>query len=302
MHEETRVNLRAAMRDEAFAHGICWLSGVRARAAGQDSVADLFERAATAQRDHHFSKLAELSGLAESVEDLLAEAIRLESKLDYADFARQAQAVGDTEAAELLTTIQAFREAQLEALRAARMRLQLITTEPATSEPSTTPRPTPEPPSDQPRQMVAPKPQSGQPQTADEAAPAPDHPSPLTDPATQQRAEAKPEAPAPADQEPSWEELAAGIETVPATQPEAESPIEHTDLPQAALETPPPVEQSVAPGQTQEEYRVLFVDKQTQKTGEGAAELEERLATLAQGGWRLTTTLGSQLILRREHR
>ena len=126
MHDETTRNVQAAMRDEAFGHAMFWVLAERAHAHDSHAAADLLERAAAARRDEHFVRLAELLPMSHSAEALLSEAIQLEAALDYSGYARSARAVGDTEAAELLMSIQAFREAQLEALRAARMRLQLV--------------------------------------------------------------------------------------------------------------------------------------------------------------------------------
>jgi hypothetical protein len=47
------------------------------------------------------------------------------------------------------------------------------------------------------------------------------------------------------------------------------------------------------------QYRVIYIDKPTQKTQQGANELEARLSVLAEQGWNLTATIGSQLILHR---
>jgi len=126
MHDETTRNVHAAMRDEAFGHAMFWVLAERAHAHDSHAAADLLERAAAARRDEHFVRLAELLPMSHAAEALLSEAIQLEAALDYSGYARSARAVGDTEAAELLMSIQAFREAQLEALRAARMRLQLV--------------------------------------------------------------------------------------------------------------------------------------------------------------------------------
>jgi hypothetical protein len=126
MHDETTRNVQAAMRDEAFGHAMFWVLAERAHAHDSHAAADLLERAAAARRDEHFVRLAELLPMSHAAEALLSEAIQLEAALDYSGYARSARAVGDTEAAELLMSIQAFREAQLEALRAARMRLQLV--------------------------------------------------------------------------------------------------------------------------------------------------------------------------------
>jgi rubrerythrin len=311
MHEETRINLRAAMRDEAYAHGMCWLSAVRARTAGQAAVADLFERAASAQRDQHFAKLAELSGLAESVEGLLAEAIRLESRINHTDFARQAQAVGDTEAAELLTTIQAFREAQLEALRAARMRLQLVTPELVAEQPPITEaEPSPAPVADTEEAII------DEENLTEEEAPLADDPTAVEEQAESEEQQATEHEPEPSLEEPATGSESAGPPDDPAIgEPESPAGVLPTDraevhAPEGSDEAvaatadmaPDPSESRSQPSQTREEYRVVFVDKQTQKSGEGAHELEQRLSDLARDGWRLTSALGSQLILRREAR
>lgn len=214
MHDETTRNVQAAMRDEAFGHAMFWVLAERAHAHDSHAAADLLERAAAARRDEHFVRLAELLPMSHAAEALLSEAIQLEAALDYSGYARSARAVGDTEAAELLMSIQAFREAQLEALRAARMRLQLV------MEPVVRP--------DAPEADLG----IGEPQAADE-------------------------------------------------------PVEE------------PTEETSQPAEHQQEYHVMYVDKQLRKTIDGARELEARLARLHTEGWELTATLGSQLILRR---
>lgn len=214
MHDETTRNVQAAMRDEAFGHAMFWVLAERAHAHDSHAAADLLERAAAARRDEHFVRLAELLPMSHAAEALLSEAIQLEAALDYSGYARSARAVGDTEAAELLMSIQAFREAQLEALRAARMRLQLVM-EPVV----------------------------------------------------------RPDVP----------EADLDIDELQAADEPAEEPTEETS----------------EPAEHQQEYHVMYVDKQLRKTIDGARELEARLARLHTEGWELTATLGSQLILRR---
>ncbi len=214
MHDETTRNVQAAMRDEAFGHAMFWVLAERAHAHDSHAAADLLERAAAARRDEHFVRLAELLPMSHAAEALLSEAIQLEAALDYSGYARSARAVGDTEAAELLMSIQAFREAQLEALRAARMRLQLVM-EPVV----------------------------------------------------------RPDVP----------EADLDIDELQAADEPAEEPAEETS----------------EPAEHQQEYHVMYVDKQLRKTIDGARELEARLARLHTEGWELTATLGSQLILRR---
>jgi hypothetical protein len=214
MHDETTRNVQAAMRDEAFGHAMFWVLAERAHAHDSHAAADLLERAAAARRDEHFVRLAELLPMSHAAEALLSEAIQLEAALDYSGYARSARAVGDTEAAELLMSIQAFREAQLEALRAARMRLQLVM-EPVV----------------------------------------------------------RPDVP----------EADLDIDELQAADEPAEEPTEETS----------------EPAEHQQEYHVMYVDKQLRKTIDGARELEARLTRLHAEGWELTAALGSQLILRR---
>ncbi len=108
MSEQTRQNLLTAMRGEAFAYAKYMLYAERARENGHPELAALFEEAANTERLEHFAEEAKLFGLAGTDADNLREAIQGESYevgTMYREFAEQAAAAGDREAAERFSEI-----------------------------------------------------------------------------------------------------------------------------------------------------------------------------------------------------
>lgn len=102
-HPQTRTDLDQSMRGEAFAHVSYRLYADQARREGLASVARLFDSTAGEELNDHFKNVAALSGLPAGDAADLRNAIAgedYESKTMYPEFARQAQADGETAAAE----------------------------------------------------------------------------------------------------------------------------------------------------------------------------------------------------------
>ncbi|WP_204059637.1 ferritin family protein [Microbispora corallina] len=101
----TLENLRAAMKGEAFAYAKYTLYGDRAGETGQPRLAELFHRTAAVERTEHFAEHATMAGAVRDTGTNLCATIKGETHEGtrmYPDYARQASAAGDTEAARLL--------------------------------------------------------------------------------------------------------------------------------------------------------------------------------------------------------
>ncbi|MBB2747381.1 UNVERIFIED_ORG: rubrerythrin [Microbispora rosea subsp. rosea] len=101
----TLENLRTAMKGEAFAYAKYTLYGDKARETGQPRLARLFHRTAAVERTEHFAEHANLAGAVRDTGTNLCETIKgetYEGTQMYPDYARQASAAGDTEAADVL--------------------------------------------------------------------------------------------------------------------------------------------------------------------------------------------------------
>ncbi|MFA6243630.1 MAG: ferritin family protein [Candidatus Hydrogenedentales bacterium] len=102
MNPQTRRNLVKAMRGEAFAFVKYTLFAQQARKNGREELATLFEKTAETERMEHFAEEAELAWLVGTDDDNLRNAIRGESfevETMYREFAEEAAAAGDSEAA-----------------------------------------------------------------------------------------------------------------------------------------------------------------------------------------------------------
>ncbi|ETK32968.1 ferritin family protein [Microbispora sp. ATCC PTA-5024] len=101
----TLDNLRAAMKGEAFAYAKYTLYGDRAGETGQPRLAELFHRTAAVERTEHFAEHANMAGAVRDTGTNLCATIKGETHEGtqmYPDYARQASAAGDTEAARVL--------------------------------------------------------------------------------------------------------------------------------------------------------------------------------------------------------
>jgi len=105
---QTTKNLTTAMKGEAFAHAKYLLYADRARQQSNTELADLFEKTAKVERMEHFAEEAKLAGLIGDDQANLKSAIAGESyevETMYREFAKQAEAAGDKEAAKLFEEI-----------------------------------------------------------------------------------------------------------------------------------------------------------------------------------------------------
>src|SRR6185437_14351832 len=125
LHQQTLDNLSTAMHGEAFAYAKYDLYAQHARKSGNPQLANLFAQAARVERLQHFAEEAQLAGLVGSDADNLKDAIKGESyevNTMYANFAKQAAALGDKAAADRFEEIRhdemAHRDAYQAALKA----------------------------------------------------------------------------------------------------------------------------------------------------------------------------------------
>ena len=102
LHPQTKANLSTAMHGEAFAFAKYTLFAEQARRNGNNELADLFEKTAKMEHLEHMREHAELAGVVSTDQENLKDAIKgedYETKTMYPNFARQAKAVGDLDAA-----------------------------------------------------------------------------------------------------------------------------------------------------------------------------------------------------------
>lgn len=104
----TRRNLDHAMHGEAYANLKYLLYAEKAREAGNDKLAALFEEAANVEANEHFAREADALGLVGSNEANLLDAIageRYENERMYTAFADAAEKAGDAKVAALFRQI-----------------------------------------------------------------------------------------------------------------------------------------------------------------------------------------------------
>ncbi|GLX02068.1 rubrerythrin family protein [Microtetraspora sp. NBRC 16547] len=105
---QTRADLTQSMRGEAFADASYRLYAEQAQREGLPSVARLFERTANVELGEHFEEEAALSGLvgddAANLRDAMKGEVH-ESTEMYPQFAQQAKADGESEAADRFSEI-----------------------------------------------------------------------------------------------------------------------------------------------------------------------------------------------------
>jgi rubrerythrin len=102
LHPKTKANLSTAMHGEAFAFAKYTMFAEQARRNGNTELADLFEKTAKMEHLEHLREHARLAGVVGSDEENLKDAIKgedYETKTMYPQFAREAKAAGDFEAA-----------------------------------------------------------------------------------------------------------------------------------------------------------------------------------------------------------
>lgn len=119
----TLANLRSAMQGEAFAYAKYMRYADQARRDGNSAVAQLFTSTAAIELNEHFASLANLAGLvAASTNDNLTDAIngeQHEADVMYPDYARQADAAGNPQAAGLFREIAGDEKTHQKAFQAA---------------------------------------------------------------------------------------------------------------------------------------------------------------------------------------
>lgn len=128
MDAQTRENLDAAMRGEAFAFARYRAFAAAARSSGETDLAELLEGIATVELEEHFAELAELARLSGSDSDNLRTAIQdegAEVEETYRSFAAQARAAGEEAVAERFEEIRLDERAHLDALESALERLEV---------------------------------------------------------------------------------------------------------------------------------------------------------------------------------
>jgi rubrerythrin len=127
IHEQTRRNLIAAIQAEALAHATYLLYAAHARRNGAEALARTFERAARDELTRHFAQAAELLDLVGTdAENLRAaiEAERHDARAAYREYARKAEAAGDTVAAELFERVRADEQRHEREFRRALARVE----------------------------------------------------------------------------------------------------------------------------------------------------------------------------------
>jgi len=128
MRPQTRENLLTAMHGEAFAYAKYMLFAKHARHSGQENLAELFERTAAIELFEHFAEEAELAEIvgsdAENLQDAIAgEAYEVDTM--YRQFAIQATASGDHEAAERFAEVREDEMGHRDAFEAALKKLAI---------------------------------------------------------------------------------------------------------------------------------------------------------------------------------
>ena len=121
-HKTTTENLATAMHGEAFAFAKYLLYAEHARKGGNLELARLFESAAHTERFEHFAEEARLAGIVANDAENLKDAIQGESyevETMYRQFAEQANAVGDTAAAQRFEEIRQDEMKHRDAFQAA---------------------------------------------------------------------------------------------------------------------------------------------------------------------------------------
>ena len=102
LHPQTKANLSTAMHGEAFAFAKYTMFAEQARRNGNTELAELFEKTAKMEHLEHMREHAELAGVVGTDQENLKDAIKgedYETQTMYPQFAREAKAVGDLNAA-----------------------------------------------------------------------------------------------------------------------------------------------------------------------------------------------------------
>nr|WP_232479911.1 MULTISPECIES: rubrerythrin family protein [Sphingomonas] len=119
---QTRQNLEAAMKGEAYANLKYLRYADQAEAAGNPELATLFRNSANVEANEHFDREAQALELGSTAKVNLEDAIageHYENTKMYIDFAKQAEASGDVKVAAMFRQIAEDEGTHLRAYRAA---------------------------------------------------------------------------------------------------------------------------------------------------------------------------------------
>lgn len=122
----TRANLEAAMHGEAYANLKYLRYADQAQAAGKPELAALFRASANIEANEHFDREAQALQLGSSNNVNLADAMKgehYENITMYVNFAKEAQAAGDTKVAAMFRQIAVDEGTHYDAYKAALAKL-----------------------------------------------------------------------------------------------------------------------------------------------------------------------------------
>lgn len=123
---QTRANLEAAMRGEAYANLKYLRYAEQAEASGQPELAKLFRDSANIEANEHFDREAQALQLGSGDARNLADAMKgehYENVTMYVNFAKEAAAAGDTKVAAMFRQIAVDEGTHYDAYKAALARL-----------------------------------------------------------------------------------------------------------------------------------------------------------------------------------
>jgi len=129
VNAQTKQNLLAAMRGEAFAYAKYLLFAEVARQSGALDLAELFEQTARGEHQEHFREEAELAGLARTNAENLRDAIAGEAyevETMYREFAEQAAAAGESAVADRFREVRGDEVGHLAAFETALAKIEVV--------------------------------------------------------------------------------------------------------------------------------------------------------------------------------
>ncbi len=129
VNAQTKQNLLAAMRGEAFAYAKYLLFAEVARQSGALDLAEVFEQTARVEHQEHFREEAELAGLARTNAENLRDAIAGEAyevETMYREFAEQAAAAGESAVADRFREVRGDEVGHLAAFETALAKIEVV--------------------------------------------------------------------------------------------------------------------------------------------------------------------------------
>jgi rubrerythrin len=127
LNPKTKENLSTAMHGEAFAYAKYLMFADHARKNGHADIADLFEQTAKQEHMEHLREEAEIAGVVGNDEANLKDAIKgenYETTTMYPQFAEQAKAAGDKDAADRFAEIARDETKHRDSFKAALAKLE----------------------------------------------------------------------------------------------------------------------------------------------------------------------------------